>query len=57
MIKIDSKLCDGCGTCKEICPVDGVRIIDRKAVANEQCVECGTCISSCPTKAISQSEH
>jgi len=52
MIKIDNKLCDGCGTCKEICPVDGVRIIDGKAVANEQRIDCGTCIGSCPAQAI-----
>lgn len=57
MIKIDEKLCNGCGICKEICPVDGVRIIDGKAVANEQCIACGTCVSSCPTQAISLPEN
>lgn len=56
MIRIDGKLCNGCGICKEICPVDGVRIIDGKAVANEQCIDCGTCVSSCPAGAISQGE-
>lgn len=52
MIKVDSKLCNGCGTCKEICPVDGVRIIEGKAVPNEQCMDCFTCMGSCPTQAI-----
>jgi NAD-dependent dihydropyrimidine dehydrogenase PreA subunit len=54
MVKIDASKCNSCGTCIEICPVEGVKIIDGKAVANEQCVECGTCINCCPTQAISQ---
>ncbi|HOW59248.1 MAG TPA: 4Fe-4S binding protein [Candidatus Omnitrophota bacterium] len=53
MIRIEETLCDGCGICKEICPVDGVRVINGKAVANLKCMDCGTCISSCPPQAIS----
>ncbi|MFH1799661.1 MAG: 4Fe-4S binding protein [Candidatus Omnitrophota bacterium] len=57
MIKIEGKLCNGCGICKEICPVDGIKIIDGKAVANEQCIDCGTCIASCASGAISPAEN
>jgi NAD-dependent dihydropyrimidine dehydrogenase PreA subunit len=52
MVKVDTSKCNGCGTCAEICPVEGIKLIDGKAVPNAQCVDCGTCIGACPTEAI-----
>jgi len=57
MIKIDGKMCNGCCACIGICPVDGVRLVGGKAVANEQCIDCGTCVASCPAGAISLAEN
>ncbi|MFA5167335.1 MAG: 4Fe-4S binding protein [Candidatus Omnitrophota bacterium] len=57
MVKIDASKCNGCCSCIGICPVDGVRLVQGKAVANEQCVECGSCIASCPTQAITLNEN
>ncbi len=57
MVKIEASKCNGCGICIKICPVDGVTIINAKAVVNEQCVECGSCINPCPTQAISPNEN
>jgi len=51
--KVDKKKCDGCGACKEICPVDAVKIENKKAVIGEECVECGACVTECPNQAIS----
>lgn len=42
-------LCDQCGACAEVCPVeaieekDGVHLVDAEA-----CVECGECVEACP---------
>jgi NAD-dependent dihydropyrimidine dehydrogenase PreA subunit len=57
MVKIDASKCNGCCACIGICPVDGVRLVQGKAVANEQCIECGSCIPSCPTQAITPHEN
>jgi NAD-dependent dihydropyrimidine dehydrogenase PreA subunit len=57
MVKIDALKCNSCCACIGICPVDGVRLVQGKAVANEQCIECGSCIASCPTQAITLNEN
>lgn len=51
--KVDKKMCNGCGACKEVCPVDAIKIKDGKAVISDDCVECGACVSQCPREAIS----
>jgi len=51
--KVDKKKCDGCGTCKDVCPVESIKIEDGKAVISDDCIECGACISQCPKEAIS----
>mgnify|MGYP002400893225 CR=1 FL=1 len=54
--KVDESICDGEGTCQEVCPADPnvFEIVGGKAkVANpDACLECGACESSCPTSAI-----
>lgn len=45
--------CLGYGTCAKVCPQSAIRIIDRKAVVDENlCVACGNCISACPHNLI-----
>jgi ferredoxin len=51
--KIDENKCNGCGTCKDICPVSAIKIENEKAVISEDCVECGACVNQCPNEAIS----
>lgn len=54
--KIDSQLCDGCGTCVNSCATDVLRIDEKtnKAVIKypEECNNCDYCEIDCPTQAI-----
>ncbi len=56
-VKIDLEKCTGCGTCKEVCPVEAIEIENDKAAVNEEeCVDCGTCVEECPEGALSLEE-
>lgn len=45
-------MCEGCGTCVPVCPVEGISIVEDKAVMNDQCFGCGCCANACPNNAI-----
>ena len=52
--KIDSKKCNLCGTCADICPMevfkkDGKKIIIEKP---KECIGCRACEVQCEKKAI-----
>jgi len=50
----ETEECIGCGNCVDICPVNGVQIVDDKArVDQDWCIGCGVCAVECPTGAIS----
>jgi len=51
--KVDNEKCTGCGVCVEICPVNAIKIENKKAVISEECIGCGACINQCPSEAIS----
>ncbi|NVM30756.1 MAG: 4Fe-4S binding protein [Candidatus Helarchaeota archaeon] len=44
--------CVGCGTCVDICFVNAIQIIEKKAVIGNVCRGCGRCVEKCPQKAI-----
>jgi electron transport complex protein RnfB len=51
---IDTK-CDGCGECRQACPVPGAiagREGTRHVVNKELCIGCGRCLTVCPVRAI-----
>jgi electron transport complex protein RnfB len=52
-VTIDSK-CDGCGICKEVCPVGAIEGEggQRHRVIVDKCVGCGICVPKCPLGAI-----
>jgi MinD superfamily P-loop ATPase len=49
--KVNSN-CNGCGTCKKVCPVDDIKIVDNKPVWLNHCTQCAACFSWCPQEAI-----
>ncbi len=54
--RIDPELCNGCGICVKICPMDVFRMDKKsnKAVITypEDCMLCEFCVLDCPTNAI-----
>ena len=54
IIKIDEKLCNGCGNCISPCAEGAIEMVNGKAkvISDELCDGLGACISSCPTGAL-----
>ena len=52
-IEIDLTKCNGCGTCKNVCPNNLPEIVNGKAsITSDICMRCPICRSECPTNAI-----
>ncbi|MBI4284688.1 MAG: 4Fe-4S binding protein [Chloroflexi bacterium] len=50
--KVDEAMCNGCGDCVAVCPVNAITIKDMVAVIDQQwCVGCGLCNTRCTVKA------
>ncbi|MEM2946658.1 MAG: 4Fe-4S binding protein [Candidatus Bathyarchaeia archaeon] len=50
---IIAELCNGCGECVKICPVNAITMQNGKAKIDPfQCTGCGACIPICPQEAI-----
>lgn len=59
IIKIDEKLCNGCGDCVQGCHEGALQLIDGKAVMVSElyCDGLGACIGECPVGAITLEER
>ncbi|MCP3923050.1 MAG: 4Fe-4S dicluster domain-containing protein [Desulfobacterales bacterium] len=65
MSEINNDLCNGCGKCAKICPVNAIALIDNKHVANKKtakldtsiCLGCGICIGVCKSKSLKLNRH
>ena len=44
--------CNGCGICREVCPLNVISIENGKPVWGKDCTQCMACISSCPAETI-----
>ena len=53
MLKIDEKLCIGCGICEDQCPFAAIEIVDGIAVVGDNCTLCGACVEACEVEALS----
>lgn len=51
--KIDMDLCDFCGMCQKVCPVDAISILKNSIDFDEDlCIYCHACVKVCPQKAL-----
>lgn len=59
IIRIDDRICDGCGRCLPNCSEGALQIIDHKArlVSDLFCDGLGACIGTCPLGAIAVEER
>ena len=44
--------CVGCGACQKLCPLNNIKLVDKKPVWGDQCTHCMACIGNCPTRGI-----
>ncbi len=52
-IRVIKDKCVGCQLCIKVCPVDAIKMVDKKAVIDlDKCTLCGACVSSCKFDAI-----
>jgi NAD-dependent dihydropyrimidine dehydrogenase PreA subunit len=54
-LELDSRRCNGCGVCVEVCPHGVFQLKDRKAriLDRDLCMECGACSRNCAATALS----
>ena len=45
--------CTACGTCKESCPAEAIKVGEKKyTIDPDACIDCGACAGTCPVTAI-----
>ena len=48
--------CIGCGKCEKLCPLNNIKMADKKPVWGDACTHCMACIGNCPVNAIEYGE-
>ena len=50
---VDKQKCIGCGKCTRTCPMQAVKVREKKAeICLHNCIVCGQCAHNCPVEAI-----
>ena len=56
-LKIDEELCDYCGTCVAVCPVDCIELKEKEITIDmSTCTICMICVHACPLHIIIKEE-
>jgi len=56
--EVDTKLCNGCGKCGQLCQYSAIICLKDKALVFEQlCHSCGGCMAICPQAAIKEKQR
>lgn len=51
--RIKKAACIGCGQCRDICPQNAIKVVNKKAIIDyNKCIKCFCCHEMCPVKAI-----
>ena len=55
---INSRKCNGCGNCVEICPGEVFALNGDEPIPSrpEDCIECLACVNQCPAEALQLQE-
>jgi ferredoxin-type protein NapH len=53
---VSAEKCDGCGACKDRCPVWAIKIAEKAQIDPFSCLPCGACLTACPHGAIDYGE-
>lgn len=51
-LRIDEDKCIGCGKCEKLCPMNNIKVVDKKVVQENRCTMCYRCINHCPRQAM-----
>ena len=52
MIYLKDNLCDYCGTCVAVCPVDCIDLYEAElSIQHNVCIDCELCVDICPLVA------
>ncbi len=52
MIILNPRLCNYCGGCVSVCPVEALLLEETRLTISEVCIDCGYCVSACPMGAL-----
>lgn len=52
MLILNHRLCNYCGGCVSVCPVEALLLEETRLTISEECFDCGYCVSACPMGAL-----
>lgn len=58
MIVVKESLCEVCGVCIGVCPVDAINMgANSVTVDHSNCIDCGVCVRVCPVGALESAKE
>ena len=55
--KVNPDKCIGCDICVRVCPMENIRLMDKKAITGDHCTVCLACVHACPQQAMTTHGH